>query len=147
MLILGLRNSTTQDLAVGDLINLGTVYRRYDKVSKRCGRFAYSSQSTAIGLQQAGIYHVTAVITFTAPVAGVVTFQLNENEFVIPSAVVSETITTATTETRTVALDFYVLVDSNCVLGSNNAFKSISITNTGVASTVTNVVVNVDKVV
>ena len=147
MLILGLRNPTTQDLAVGDLINLGTVYRKYDKQGKNCGRFAFLPQTTAVGLQRAGVYHVTAVITFTAPVAGVVTFQLNENEFVIPSAVVSETITTADTETRTVALDFYILVDSNCILGSNNAFKSISITNTGVASTVTNVVFNVEKVV
>lgn len=147
MLILGLRNSTTQDLAVGDLINFGSVYRRYDKPGKHCGRLAYLPQSTAVGIQQAGVYHLTATITFTAPVAGVVTFQLNENEFVIPSAVVSETITTATTETRTVTLDFYVLVDSKCVLGSNNAFKSISITNTGVASTVTNAVVNIDKVV
>lgn len=146
MLLLGTRNSTTQTLGVGDLIDFGAVYRRYDKKGS-CGFRVFEVNGSSISLQHEGIYHVTAVITFTAPVAGVVTFNLAEDEILIPSALVSETITTATTEVRTATLDFYVLVDSNCILGRVSSLKNISIENTGVASTITNVVVNIDKVV
>ena len=146
MLLLGTINSVDQDLPVDGLINFGTVYRRYDK-KRDCGNRAFEVNGTSILLQHSGIYHVTAVITFTAPAAGDVTFQLAENGFAIPNAAVTETVTTADTQSITTTLDFYVLVDSNCILNSVNTLKNISIINTGVASTVTNVVVNIDKVV
>lgn len=147
MLLLGTRNISSQDLEVGDTIDLGTVYRRFCKKNS-CGVKAFNFNSDAITLQHSGIYHVTAVITFTAPVAGVVTFQLVDNDTPLIGATASETITTATTEVRTTTLDYYVLVDSSCVLNQPTVIaENISITNTGVASTVTNVVVNVEKVV
>lgn len=146
MILLGTRNTTTQDLGVGDLINFGEVYRRYDKRGN-CGCRAFEVNGTSIALQQSGIYHLTAVITFTAPAAGDVEFQLAENGFLIPGAITTETVTTATTESNTTVIDFYILVDSSFVLNAVNTLKSISIANTGVASTVTNVVVNIDKVV
>lgn len=146
MLILGTKNTTIQDLAIDELLDFGTVYRRYDKKGQ-CGCRAFEVNGTAVTLQQPGIYHLTAIITFTAPAAGDVTFQLFENGFAIPGALVTETVATATTEVHTVALDYQVLVDSNCVLNSVSALKNITISNTGVASTVSNVVVNIDKVV
>lgn len=147
MLLLGTRNSSTQDLAVGDTLDLGQVYRRYCK-KNACGIKAFDFNDDAIALQHSGIYHLTAVITFTAPAAGVVTFQLTENGTPIVGAIASETITTATTEVRTTTIDYYILVDSTCVLNQPTVVaENISITNTGVASTVTNVIVNVDKVV
>lgn len=146
MLILGTRNTATQALAVGDSINFGEVYRRYDKRGS-CGCRTFELNGTSIALQSSGIYHVTAVITFTAPAAGDVTFQLNNNGVAIPGAVTTETVTTATTEINTTTLDFYVLTDRNYILNTLSTLTSISITNTGVASTVTNVVVNIDKVV
>lgn len=147
MYLLGTRNSTTQALTTGASVNLGEVYRKFCRKNS-CGLKAFEFNSTSVSLQHSGIYHVTATITFTAPVAGLVIFQLTENGIAIPSALASETITTATTEVKTTVIDFYVLVDSGCVLGNpTTLIKNIGITNTGVASTISNVVLNVEKVV
>ena len=146
MVLLGTRNSTTQALTTGSAINLGEVYRKFCR-KNTCGVKAFDFNSTSVALQHKGIFHITTTITFTAPVAGLVVFQLNENGLAIPSALASETITTATTETKTTVIDFYVLVDEQCVLGQpSTLIKNISITNTGVATTITNVVFNVEKV-
>ena len=64
------------------------------------------------------------------------TFQLFENGVANPTAI-----------TTTGVLDVDILVDSNCVLNSVNSLKSITIVNTETATTITNVVVNIDKVV
>lgn len=147
MLLLGTRNATSQTLVTGSTLNLGEIYRKYCK-KNNCGIKTFDFNSTSVALQQSGIYHVTATITFTAPVAGVVIFQLTENGVAIPSALASETITTATTEVKTTTIDFYVLVDNACVLGNaTTLIKSLALVNTGVASTVSNVVFNVEKVV
>ena len=147
MLLLGTRNAATQDLAVGSVLNLGEVYRKYCK-KNYCGTKAFDFNGTSVLLQHSGIYHITATITFSAPVAGDVVFQLTENGIATPSALATETITTATTEIKTTTIDFFVLVDSGCVLGRpTTLIKNVAITNTGVASTVTNVVFNVEKVV
>ena len=146
MYLLGTRNITSQSIAINGTLNLGEVYRRFCK-KNACGIRVFEFNDTSVSLQQSGIYHITANMTFTAPVAGVVTFQLNENGVAIPGALASETITTATTEVKTTTIDFYVLVDNNYVLGSPSTLvKNISITNTGVASTVSNVILNIDKV-
>lgn len=143
MLLLGTVNSTTQTLDIDEPINFGTVYRRYVKANCR----PFELNGTSITLQSAGIYHLTAVITFTAPAAGDVTFQLFENGFANANVFVTETVTTATTETNTTTLDAYILVDNNNILNTTSALKNISIVNTGDAATVTHVIVNIDKVV
>lgn len=147
MYLLGTRNGTTQALTTGASVNLGEVYRKFCRKNS-CGLKAFEFNGSSISLQHSGIYHITATMTFTAPVAGVVIFQLTENGVAIPSALASETITTATTEVASTTIDFYVLVDSGCVLGNpTTLIKNVGITNTGVASTLTNVVFNVEKVV
>lgn len=147
MYLLGTRNATTQALTTGATVNLGEVYRKFCRKNS-CGLKAFEFNGSSISLQHSGIYHITATMTFTAPVAGVVIFQLTENGVAIPSALASETITTATTEVASTTIDFYVLVDSGCVLGNpTTLIKNVGITNTGVASTLTNVVFNVEKVV
>lgn len=147
MYLLGTRNATTQALTTGATVNLGEVYRKFCRKNS-CGLKAFEFNGSSISLQHSGIYHITATMTFTAPVAGVVIFQLTENGIATPSALASETITTATTEVATTTIDFYVLVDSGCVLGNpTTLIKNVGITNTGVASTLTNVVFNVEKVV
>lgn len=147
MYLLGTRNSTTQALTTGASVNLGEVYRKFCRKNS-CGLKAFEFNGSSISLQHSGIYHITATMTFTAPVAGVVIFQLTENGVAIPSALASETITTATTEVASTTIDFYVLVDTGCVLGNpTTLIKNVGITNTGVASTLTNVVFNVEKVV
>lgn len=144
--IIGTRNTSTQDLAVGDTVDLGSVYRKYVCRGK-CGLNTYElSGGDAISLQHSGFYHITATITFTAPEVGVVTFQLASNDVALIGATASETITTADTEVRTTTIDYYVLVNKGCVAGIPTALiENISIINTGVASTVTSVVVNIEK--
>ena len=147
MLLLGTRNATSQSLTTNAVVSLGEVYRKYCK-KDTYGVKAFDFNNTSVTLQQSGIYHITVMLTYTAPEAGVVTFQLTDNGVAIPSALASETITTATTETRSSIIDIYVLVDSTCVLGApSTLIKNISIVNVGVDSTVSNVVFNVEKVV
>ena len=145
MFLIGLKNISTQDLVADGLLNFGSVYRRYCRKNE-CGVPVFTNAATSLDLNHKGIYHVTATITFTAPVAGDVTFQLLENGEVVPGALATETITTATTEIKTTTLDYYILVDNSFIFNKfSTSAKSISIQNTGVASTVSNVVLNVTK--
>lgn len=146
MLILGLKNTNDQILVVNDFINFGTIYRKYcKKNSLGVKTFAYNN--TNVALQQEGIYHITATITFTAPVAGDVVFQLTNNGVAIDGATATETVTTATTEINTTTIDYFVLADATCVLGQPSVNANVGIQLTGVDATVTNVVLNIEKVV
>ena len=147
MLLLGTRNTTSQAVATGGLINLGEVYRRYCRKND-CGFKTFDFNGNSISLQHSGIYKITVSATFTAPVAGDVTLQLFENGIAIPGAFATETITTADTEFRSVSFDIYVLVDNECVLGRRTISpETLTLVNTSDgAVTITNVVVNVLKV-
>lgn len=146
MRIIGTLNTTSQALLTGELLNLGNVYRRYDSKGS-CGLRAYEFNSNGVVLQHSGIYKVTANITFTAPVAGDVIFQLTKNGTPITGATSTETVTTATTEVNTTTIDFFVLVDKDLILNTITTIaESIGVVNAGVASTVTNLVVNFVKV-
>lgn len=95
-----------------------------------------------------GIYHITAKIVGSGTAAGVLTAQMTANGEAIAGAFSSETITTADTELRTLVINEYVMVDKTCVLGNSAvACKTIAFLNSGIASTLTSVVVNIDKVV
>lgn len=144
-LLLGVKNTGTQSVLSGGLVNLGSVYRKVCR-KDQCGVKAFDATSTGVTLQHSGIYHVVASITFTAPTAGNVIFQLAENGTAISGAIASETITTASTEVKTTTIDYLVLVDKGCVLGlPQTIFKTLSILNTGVGATISNVVLNVIK--
>lgn len=146
-LLLGIRNTTTQSVPALGTIDLGSVYRRYCK-KNQCGVRTFDTTATSVSLQQQGIYHVTATLVGTGTTAGVVTIQLLENGVAVPSAFSSETITTPATELRTFVIDAYVLVDDACLLGRNTTLiDTLSLQNTGVASTFTTVTFNVEKVV
>ncbi len=77
-LLLGTRNIADQAVAVGGIINLGNIYRKYCKKNAN-GVKAFDFNGTSISLQQSGIYHVTATIVVTSSAAGNVTIQLLEN--------------------------------------------------------------------
>lgn len=147
MLLIGVKNTGTQAVLTDGVINIGAVYRKYYK-KNTCGVPAFARTSNDISLQHSGIYHLTATFVASAPAAGVVTVQLLVNGEEIEGAFASETITTADTEFRTLVMDYYVLVDKDCILDTESTIaKTISFENTGVAATFTSVVVNVDKVV
>lgn len=146
MLLLGTRNFTTQNVPVNGIVNLGSVYRRYCKRINGVKTFDFDGNN--IVLQQSGMYHVTVTAVVSAPAAGNVTLALYENGIEVPGILSTETITTADTELRTLTIDYYVLVDSTCVLGNTAVVqKALTLVNDGIAATYTNIVVNVDKVV
>ena len=82
-------------------------------------------------------YNIAAKITFTGATAGVATLSVYKNGVAIPFASASETITTPTTEVRTVTIPCGTLTD-RC---SNNVYTIVN--NGDIALTVTNVSMNV----
>ena len=147
MLLIGVKNTGTQTVLADGLVNIGSVYRKYCK-KNACGFPAFARTDNDITLNHSGIYHLTATFVASAPAAGDVTVQLLVNGQVVDGAFATETITTATTEFRTMVIDYYVLVDKDCILGRESTVaETISFQNTGDDATFTSVVVNVDKVV
>lgn len=145
MLLLGTRNFASQEVVSNGIIQLGNVYRRYCK--KINGLRTFEFDNSDIILQQSGIYHITATAVASGTEAGTLAIQLYENGIAVPGAFSNETITTPTTELRTLVIDYFALVDSTCVLGCNSTIaKAISLVNTGVDATFTSVVINVEKV-
>lgn len=147
MLLTGLKNTGSQTVLSDSLINLGNVYRKYCKRTRQ-GLPTFAETSTGVTLNGAGIYHITATFIGAGTVAGDLTVQMLDNNEVVTGAVSTETITTATTELRTLVIDYYVKVDETCNLGTwGVASKTIAFRNTGVGATFSNVVVNIEKVV
>lgn len=84
-------------------------------------------------------YLVNVSATFTAPAAGVITLSLQQNSTAVSGATASTTITTATTETR--SLSFSAIVRTFNARGVD----VLSVLNSGVAATFTNISVDVVK--
>ena len=111
---------------------------------------AFATTSNGVTLNHEGIYHITATFVGTASAAGDVTIQLALNGIPVDGALTTQTVTTADTEVRTFFIDYYVKVDSNCVLGVTSVdTQTVTFVNVSEAIdvTLTDVVINVDKVV
>ena len=145
MLLLGLKNISSQAVARDGFVNFGNVYRKYCKKCNGVSTFATNGES--VSLNQTGIYHLTITAVGTGDVAGDVTLQLFVDGEAVSGAFSTETITTATTELRTFVIDYYILVNSSCILNQPSVLsKTISVQNTGVDATFTSVVLNVERV-
>lgn len=146
MLLLGLKNVSTQAVATDGFVNFGNVYRKY---CKKCnGITTFSTNGESVTLNQSGIYHITINAIASGDVAGDVTIQLLEDGTPIVGVVSTQTITTATTELRTFTIDYYILVSQTNVLnGLTTIGKTISLQNIGVDATFESVIFNVEKVV
>lgn len=145
MLLIGTKNFATQDVVTNGIIQLGNVYRRYCR--KINGVKTFEFDNTDVILQQSGMYHITVTAVGSGSTAGTLAIQLYENGVPVPGVFSNETITTPDTELRTLTLDYFVLVDSTCVLGqASTVAKAISLVNTGVEATYTSVIMNVEKV-
>lgn len=145
MKLIGLRNASTQVVDVDGIVNLGSVYRRYISDDK-CGVTTFTNDSSSITLNHKGVYHVTATAIVSAAAAGDVTLTLFANGVELPGAVATETITTPTTEFHTLTIDFYVLVNATNVLGYFSTIPVVlTLVNSGVEATITNVVINATK--
>lgn len=93
---------TASDVAAGGAIPLSTVARRITP------RITLGSDSANVAVP--GYYELNATITFTASAAGDVTIAAYQNGVAIPGITATETITTADTEVRTIALHGIVRV-------------------------------------
>lgn len=145
MLLIGTRNFATQEVVTNGIIQLGNVYRRYCR--KINGVKTFEFDNSDVILQQSGMYHITVTAVASGAEAGTLALQLYENGFAVSGVFANETITTPDTELRTLTLDYFVLVDSTCVLGCNSTVaKAISLVNTGVEATYTSVIMNIEKV-
>lgn len=146
MLLIGTKNFTSQDVITNGIVNLGAVYRRFCKRINGVRTFDFDGNN--IVLQQSGMYHITATAVVSGSEAGDVTLSLFENGVAVSGVFSTETITTPDTELRTLVIDYFTLVDSTCVLGNSAVVqKAITLVNTGVEATYSNIIVNVEKVV
>lgn len=144
-LLLGTYNISDQAIAVGGTINLGNVYRKYCKKVNCTKTFDFNGES--LTLNQSGIYHLTAAIVASAGAAGNVTIQMYENGVLIPGASATDTYTT-TTQIKTLMIDFFILVDNGVILGRPTTnVKNISFEVLETAAVISNIVVNIEKVV
>ena len=149
MLLLGTKTVGTQTVLPDGVISLGSTYRKYCKKNV-CGFPAFARTTADISLQHEGIYHLTATLVGSGSVAGDITVQLFVNGEAVDGAFSTETITTPTTELRTFVIDYYLLVDKDCILGRETTMpQTISLVNTSdtVTATFTSVILNVEKVV
>lgn len=106
-------------------------------IVRRRGQSVQQSNDSII-LGASGYYHVSVTETFTAPAAGTVTLQARQDNIAVVGGTASTTITTATTEVRSLALDCIVRV--NCCNGP----VTLSFLNTGVAINTSNIAVAVE---
>lgn len=127
--------ATTTESAVvanGTLPLATTVRRRGQEIN-------LSGNSVAITDCGSNYYLVSVNATFTAPVAGVVTLNLQQNGTNVTGATASTTVTTPTTEVR--SLSFTAIVRTFNTQG----IDSLSIVNAGVAATFRNIAMTVEK--
>ena len=125
-----LATPTVSSVATNGILPLTTIVRR---------RGSYVQQSNdSIVLGAPGYYKVSANATFTAPTAGSVTLQLKQDGSTVQGATASTTITTATTEVRSLSIDAIVRVP--CC----GAPVILTLVNTGTAITTSNIAFNVE---
>ena len=122
--------TTNSSVLANGIIPLTTVQRRRGRVIQ--------NGTNSVLLNAPGYYKVTGSITFTAPVAGIITAQLQKNNINVSGVTASATITTATTEVRTLNISGIVRVYCN------EDVATLTLVNTGLAITVQNVALDVE---
>lgn len=125
-------NTTSASVVANGTLPISTIVRRYGCAANLSGN--------SISLSEAGYYLVNISATFTAPSAGVVTIALQDDGTNVTGATASTTITTASTEARTLNLTAIVRVFCN------SAPDALTIINTGVAATFSNIAIDVVKI-
>ena len=131
----GISNSSS--VVVNGIVPLTTVIHRENGNSSSEIDLVGNAIVIETGCRCRPRYNIDAKITFTGATAGLATLSVYKNGVAIPLASASETITTPTTEVRTVTIPCGTLTDK-C---SNNVY---TIVNTGaIAITVSNASINV----
>lgn len=130
-------SNTSNAVVVNGIVPLTTIVHRENGNNSSEINLIGNAVAIETGCRCRPRYNIDAKITFTGATAGVATLSVYKNGIQIPFALASETITTPTTEVRTVTIPCGTLTD-RC---STNVY---TIVNTGdIAITVTNVSMNV----
>lgn len=131
--LIDVATTTSTSVLAGATLPLATVVRR-----RGCD-VNLSGNSVALTDCGSNFYLVNVTATFTAPVAGVISLALQQNGTAVTGATASTTITTASTEVR--SLSFAAIVRTYNSAG----IDSLSIVNTGLAATFSNIDMTVVK--
>ncbi len=126
-------NTTSSSVIANGILPLSTTVRR------RGFDITQSGNSISIEDQGSNYYLVTVNATFTVPVAGVVSLALQQNGATVTGATASTTITTPTTEVR--SLTFSAIIRTFNNIGVDN----LTVINNGVAATYSNIAITVEK--
>lgn len=127
-------NTASSSVVSGATLPLTTIVRR-----RGCD-LNLSGNAIAITDTGSNYYMVTVNATFTAPVAGDVTLVLQQNGVNVTGATASTTITTPTTEVR--SLSFQTMVRTF----NNQGLDNLTIVDTGVGAVFTNIAITVEKI-
>lgn len=122
-------NTASQSVAVNAAVNIGTIQRRFG-----C---ALNAGASSVSISKPGYYAVNAIVTYTAPAAGVAAVSLQQNGAQVNGATVADTVTTAVTEQNTMSL--------TAIVRSTSGNDTLTLVNTGIAITPSNVAVTVVK--
>lgn len=127
--------ATTASSAVvaNGTLPLSTIVRR------RGNDVNLSGNSIALTDCGSNYYLVSVNATFTVPAAGVVTLNLQQNGVNVTGATASTTVTTPTTEVRSLAFTAIIRTFNN------QGIDSLSVVNAGVAATFSNIAISVEK--
>ena len=128
-----LATTTPTSVLANGVLPLTTIVRR------RGCELSQSGNSIAITDCGSNYYLVNVNATFTAPVAGEVTLQLQQNGSNVTGATASTTVTTPATEVR--SLSFSAIIRT---FGSTT-IDSLTILNTGVGAVFSNIAINTIK--
>lgn len=122
-------NTASQSVAVNAAVNIGTIQRRFG-----C---ALNAGASSVSIAKPGYYAVNAIVTYTAPAAGVAAVSLQQNGAQVAGATVADTVTTAVTEQNTMSL--------TAIVRSTSCNDTLTLVNTGIAITPSNVAMTVVK--
>lgn len=122
-------NTASQSVAVNAAVNIGTIQRRFG-----C---ALNAGASSVSISKPGYYAVNAIVTYTAPAAGVAAVSLQQNGAQVNGATVADTVTTAVTEQNTMSL--------TAIVRSTSGNDTLTLVNTGIAITPSNVAMAVVK--
>ena len=124
-------NTVSTSVGANAAVPLGTVNRRFG-----C---SVNGTTGGIVLNEPGYYLVTANISYTAPATGNVTVALQQDGVSVPGATAIDTVATASTEINNITVTGIIRVMCG------NAPDTITLQNTGVAITTSNVAISAVK--
>ena len=122
--------TTSNSVLANGVVPLTTITRRRGQT--------VTSNGNSVLLNRPGYYKVNATITFTSTATGIATIKAQKSGVDLVGMTASTTITTATTEVRTLNVSGVVRVFCN------DPLASITLVNSGIAITTSNVEIDVE---